>query len=64
MSREQHGVKPTIPMRHPVFRRRDFHSGFRMELGNLIGDAKGKGARATTRGRKYKCTNQAQTASW
>jgi hypothetical protein len=34
-----------------------------MELGNLIGDAKGKGARATTRGRKYKCTNQAQTAS-
>ena len=30
-------------MRRPVFRRRDSYSGFRTELGNLIGDAKGKG---------------------
>ena len=42
-------------MRRPLFRRRDFHSGFRTELGNLIGDeqaatdanrpVKGKGTR-------------------
>ena len=38
-------------MRRPVYRRRDFHLGFRMELGNLIGDVKGKGARPTSRGR-------------
>jgi hypothetical protein len=28
----------------PVYRRRDSHSGSRMELENLVGDAKGKGA--------------------
>src|SRR5664279_1148238 len=31
-------------MRCPVFRRRESHPGFRMELENLAGDAKGKGA--------------------
>ncbi len=30
-------------MRCPVYRRHDSHSGFRMELENLDGDAKGKG---------------------
>jgi hypothetical protein len=33
-----------LAMRCPVFRRRDSHSGFRTELENLTGDAKGKGA--------------------
>jgi hypothetical protein len=32
-----------LAMRCPVCRRRDFHSGFRTELGNLADDAKGKG---------------------
>src|ERR1700736_5844678 len=32
-----------LSMRWPVYRRRDSHSGFRMELENLAGDAKGKG---------------------
>ena len=27
----------------PVYRRRDFHLGFRTELETLVGDAKGKG---------------------
>ena len=31
----------------PVYRRRDSHSGSRMELENLVGDAKGKGASGT-----------------
>ena len=30
-------------MRRPVYRRRDSHSGSLTELGNLAGDAKGKG---------------------
>ena len=30
-------------MRCPVFRQRESHSGFRTELENLAGDAKGKG---------------------
>jgi hypothetical protein len=33
-----------LAMRCPVYRRRDSHSGFRMELENLSGDAKRKGA--------------------
>jgi hypothetical protein len=41
----------SISMRRPVFRRRDFHSGLCTELGNLISDVKGKGARLTSRDR-------------
>ena len=33
----------------PVYRRRDSHSGSRMELENLVGDAKGKGASGRNR---------------
>src|SRR5215469_1075813 len=32
-----------LSMRRPVCRRRDSHSGFRMELETLVGDVKGKG---------------------
>ena len=32
-----------LAMRCPVYRRRDSNSGFRTELENLVGDAKGKG---------------------
>jgi hypothetical protein len=32
-----------LSMRCPVFRRRDPDFGFRAELENLVGDAKGKG---------------------
>src|SRR5262245_20811589 len=32
-----------LAMRRPVYRRRDSHSGSLTELGNLAGDAKGKG---------------------
>jgi hypothetical protein len=32
----------------PVYRRRDSHSGSRMELENLIGDVKGKGTSGGT----------------
>ena len=35
-----------LAMRCPVFRRHDSYPGFRTELENLIGDAKGKGASA------------------
>jgi len=42
-----------LATRCPVYRRRDSHLGFRTELENLVGDAKGKGTRAATRGRKY-----------
>jgi hypothetical protein len=42
-----------LATRCPVYRRRDSHLGFRTELENLVGDANGKGTRATTRGRKY-----------
>jgi hypothetical protein len=31
-----------LAMRCPVYRRRESHSGIRMELENLIGDGKGK----------------------
>ena len=34
-----------LAMRCPVFRGRDSHLGFRTELENLSGDAKGKGTR-------------------
>src|SRR5271157_2029206 len=37
-----------LTMRCPVYRRRDPHSGFRTELGNLAGDGKGKGASGRT----------------
>ena len=33
-----------LAMRCPVYRQRDFHLGFDMELENLIGGGKGKGA--------------------
>jgi hypothetical protein len=32
-----------LAVRCPVYRGRDAHSGFRTELENLVGDAKGKG---------------------
>src|SRR5260370_40886736 len=32
-----------LAMRCPVYRRRDSHPGFRTELENLVGDAKGEG---------------------
>ena len=38
-----------LAMRCPVWRRRDSHSGFRTELENLAGDAKGKGASGANR---------------
>ena len=38
-----------LAMRCPVCRRRDSHSGFRAELENLDGDAKGKGASGSNR---------------
>jgi len=43
--REQHGRGPTylLAMRCPVYRRRDSHPGFRTELENLVGNAKGEG---------------------
>ncbi len=37
-----------LAMRCPVYRRRDSHSGFRTELENLAGDAKGKGTSGET----------------
>ena len=33
-----------LAMRRPVYRRRDFHLGFRTEPETLVGDVKGKGA--------------------
>ena len=36
-----------LSMWRPVWRRRDSHSGFRTELENLSGDAKGKGTSGT-----------------
>jgi hypothetical protein len=38
-----------LSMRRPVWRRRDSHSGFRMERENLAGDGKGKGASGSNR---------------
>ena len=38
-----------LAIRCPVYRRRDSHSGSRMELENLAGDAKGKGASGRNR---------------
>jgi len=38
-----------LAIRCPVCRRRDFHSGFRMELENLADDAKGKGTSGRNR---------------
>ena len=37
-----------LAARRPVYRRRDSSPGFRMELENLVGDAKGKGASGRT----------------
>ena len=37
-----------LAMRCPVYRRRDSNLGFRMELENLAGDGKGKGASGST----------------
>ena len=42
-------AKTYLAMRCPVCRRRDSHSGFRMERENLAGDAKGKGASGSHR---------------
>ena len=45
LSREQHGRLPTYwPCGCPVYRRHDSYLGFRTELENRVGDAKGKGA--------------------
>jgi len=38
-----------LAIRCPVCRRRDFHSGFRMELENLADDTKGKGTSGRNR---------------
>jgi hypothetical protein len=44
LSREQHGRLPTYwPCGGPVYRRHDSYLGFRTELENRVGDAKGKG---------------------
>ena len=44
LSREQHGRLPTYwPFGGPVYRRHDSYLGFRTELENRVGDAKGKG---------------------
>ena len=37
-----------LAIRCPVYRRRDSHLGSCMELENLVGDAKGKGASSPT----------------
>jgi hypothetical protein len=37
-----------LTMRCPVYRRRDPNPGFRTELKNLVGDAKGKGTSGRT----------------
>ena len=43
LSREQHGRLPTYwPCGGPVYRRHDSYLGFRTELENRVGDAKGK----------------------
>jgi hypothetical protein len=46
--REQHGRLPTYwPCGGPVYRRHDSYLGFRTELENRVGDAKGKGTKWT-----------------
>jgi len=46
--REQHGRLPTYwPCGGPVYRRHDSYLGFRTELENRVGDAKGKGTKGT-----------------
>src|ERR1035441_9036137 len=45
-------------MRCPVQRRRDSHSGFRAEPGNLLEDEKGKRTSAETQGGKYQCFDE------
>ena len=50
-------------MRCPVQRRRDSHSGFRAEPGNLLEDEKGKRTSAETQGGKYQCFDQGRTTS-
>ena len=52
-----------LSMRCPVQRRRDSHSGFRTELGNLLEAAKGKCSSDEPRGRKYRCFDQGRTTS-
>ena len=42
-----------LAIRCPVYRRRDSHLGSCMELENLVGDAKGKGASGPTARPKY-----------
>jgi hypothetical protein len=44
VSWEQHGRNLLTSMRGPAFRRHDSYPGFRTELENRVGDAKGKGA--------------------
>jgi hypothetical protein len=46
--REQSGGNLLTVRRCPVYRRRDPSLGFRMELENLAGDAKGKGTSGRT----------------
>jgi hypothetical protein len=52
-----------LAMRGPVYRRHDSYPGFRTELENRVGDAKGKAQVEDPRGRKYRCTDQGRTAS-
>ena len=49
-----------LAMRCPVFRGRDPHLGFRTELENLCGDAKGKGTRAGNDLAEYPASDQAE----
>ena len=52
-----------LAMRCPVYKQRDFHLGFDMELENLIGGGKGKAQVVAPRGRKYQYAGQGRTAS-
>jgi hypothetical protein len=47
----------------PVYRGRESHPGFRMELENLIEDAKGKRTSGITVRRKYRCFDQGRITS-
>ena len=52
-------------MRGPVLRRHDSYPGFRTELENRVGDAKGERHKVENpQGRKYRCTDQGRTAPY
>ena len=50
-------------MRCPAYRGHDSYPGFRTELENRVGDAKGKVQVEIPRGRKYRRIDQGRTAS-